>query len=82
MKPRLNVLWLMSDQHNANCTGYRGHPNVKTPALDRIAASCVGWQGDLLVGQAYAMKQKKNDTQQTPTTSDDGQALRQCEFRP
>lgn len=39
MKPRPNVLWLMSDQHNANCTGYRGHPNVKTPALDRIAAS-------------------------------------------
>ncbi|MBN1864882.1 MAG: sulfatase-like hydrolase/transferase [Victivallales bacterium] len=34
---RLNVLWLMSDQHNANCAGYAGHPNVKTPGLDRIA---------------------------------------------
>lgn len=35
---RPNVLWLMSDQHNANCTGYAGHPNVRTPNLDRIAA--------------------------------------------
>ena len=34
---RPNVLWLMSDQHNARCTGYAGHPDVKTPALDRIA---------------------------------------------
>ena len=35
--PRPNVLWLMSDQHNAKCTGYAGNPNVKTPALDAIA---------------------------------------------
>lgn len=34
---RPNVLWLMSDQHNANCAGYAGHPLVKTPALDKIA---------------------------------------------
>ncbi len=39
MKP--NVLWIMSDQHNANCTGYRQHPNVRTPNLDRIAAGGV-----------------------------------------
>ncbi|EDM27275.1 putative sulfatase [Lentisphaera araneosa HTCC2155] len=32
-----NVLWLMSDQHNANCTGYAGNPNVKTPNLDDLA---------------------------------------------
>lgn len=32
-----NVLWLMSDQHNANCTGYAGNPNVETPALDALA---------------------------------------------
>ena len=41
MTTRPNVLWLMSDQHNANCTGYRDHPNVKTPSLDRIAAQGV-----------------------------------------
>ncbi|MBN1672860.1 MAG: sulfatase-like hydrolase/transferase [Kiritimatiellae bacterium] len=36
-RKRPNVLWLMSDQHNANCTGYAGHPNVKTPSLDGMA---------------------------------------------
>jgi len=38
MAKRPNVLWLMSDQHNANCMGCAGHPNVRTPHLDRIAA--------------------------------------------
>jgi arylsulfatase A-like enzyme len=38
---RPNILWLMSDQHNANCTGYAGNPNVKTPALDSIAGEGV-----------------------------------------
>ncbi len=32
-----NVLWLMSDQHNANCMGIAGHPDVRTPNLDSIA---------------------------------------------
>jgi arylsulfatase A-like enzyme len=27
----------MSDQHNARCAGFAGHPNVRTPNLDRIA---------------------------------------------
>ena len=38
-----NVLWLMSDQHNANCTGYAGHPDVRTPNLDRVAAGGVNF---------------------------------------
>lgn len=38
---RPNVLWLMSDQHNASCTGYAGNPNVKTPAIDSIAGDGV-----------------------------------------
>ena len=32
-----NVLFILSDQHNAKVTGYAGHPNVKTPTLDRMA---------------------------------------------
>lgn len=44
MKKR-NVLWLMSDQHNASCVGYRSHPNVRTPNLDRIAANGVDFTG-------------------------------------
>lgn len=38
MQRRPHVLWLMSDQHHAGCTGYAGNPNVRTPNLDRIAA--------------------------------------------
>jgi len=36
-----NVLFLISDQHNAKCLGHAGHPIVKTPNLDRLAAEGV-----------------------------------------
>ena len=32
-----NVLFIISDQHNAKCLGVAGHPDVKTPNLDRLA---------------------------------------------
>ncbi len=32
-----NIIFIQSDQHNAKVLGYKGHPNVKTPALDRMA---------------------------------------------
>ena len=35
---RPNVLFLFSDQHHAGMTGYAGHPNLHTPALDRLAS--------------------------------------------
>lgn len=38
MSIRPNILFLMSDQHNAGTLGIAGHPNVKTPTLDGIAA--------------------------------------------
>lgn len=41
IKQRPNVLWLMSDQHNANCSSYAGNPNINTPALDGIVADGV-----------------------------------------
>ena len=34
---RLNVLWIMSDQHNAGAMGCAGHPDVRTPHLDALA---------------------------------------------
>ncbi|MEM1012148.1 MAG: sulfatase-like hydrolase/transferase [Planctomycetota bacterium] len=34
-----NVLYVMTDQHKADCTGYEGHPDAKTPHLDRLAAT-------------------------------------------
>ncbi len=39
-KPR-NVLFIMSDEHNRTFMGAAGHPVVKTPNLDRLAASGV-----------------------------------------
>jgi arylsulfatase A-like enzyme len=37
MGDRLNILWLMSDQHHAGCMGAAGHRDVRTPNLDVIA---------------------------------------------
>ncbi|MFO7870139.1 MAG: sulfatase-like hydrolase/transferase [Kiritimatiellia bacterium] len=36
-----NVIFILSDQHNAKCLGHKGHPNVKTPNLDKLAAEGV-----------------------------------------
>jgi len=38
MADRPNVLFVIADQHNAKILGHRGHPDVKTPHLDRLAA--------------------------------------------
>ncbi len=32
-----NILFIMDDQHNARCLSCEGHPDVKTPNLDRLA---------------------------------------------
>lgn len=34
-----NIILMMSDDHGWEETGYNGHPHVKTPVLDEIAAS-------------------------------------------
>ncbi|MFC1462084.1 sulfatase [Verrucomicrobiota bacterium] len=41
MKTKPNILFILSDQHNAKCLGHKGHPDVKTPNLDRLAAEGV-----------------------------------------
>jgi len=38
---RMNVVHVISDQHQAACTGYEGHPQAITPNLNRLAASGV-----------------------------------------
>lgn len=38
---RWNVLFIMDDQHRADCLGYRGHPCVRTPHLDALAKESV-----------------------------------------
>ncbi len=38
---RPNILMIFSDEHNARMCGYAGHPIVRTPNLDRLAAGGV-----------------------------------------
>lgn len=37
-KNQPNVLFIFDDQHHAGCLGFAGHPLVKTPNLDALAA--------------------------------------------
>ncbi|MCA9443169.1 MAG: sulfatase-like hydrolase/transferase, partial [Candidatus Omnitrophica bacterium] len=39
-----NVLYIMSDQHNAKFLSCKGHPDVKTPHLDRLAEEGVRFE--------------------------------------
>jgi len=41
MSTQPNILMIMTDQHHARCLGHRGHPDVRTPNLDALAASGV-----------------------------------------
>jgi choline-sulfatase/uncharacterized sulfatase len=41
MPERANVLLIVSDQHNAQVMGHKGHPDVRTPNLDRLAGQGV-----------------------------------------
>ena len=44
MKLRPNIVFLFSDQHRADALGCAGHPVVKTPNLDRLAAGGVRFE--------------------------------------
>jgi arylsulfatase A-like enzyme len=39
-----NVLWILTDQHNARALGYAGHPDVETPNIDRLADEGVAFE--------------------------------------
>ncbi|MCE5324999.1 MAG: sulfatase-like hydrolase/transferase [Planctomycetaceae bacterium] len=41
MPARPNVLFILADQHNAKVLSCKGHPDVKTPRLDRLASQGV-----------------------------------------
>ena len=41
MEKRPNILFLISDQHHAGVLGCEGHPDVRTPHIDRLAAEGV-----------------------------------------
>jgi arylsulfatase A-like enzyme len=59
-----NILWIMTDQHRADCLGCMGHPLVQTPHLDRLASEgivfenafcqspvCMASRGSLFTGR-------------------------------
>ena len=39
--PHPNILFIIADQHNAKVLGHKGHPDVQTPHLDRMATEGV-----------------------------------------
>ena len=42
--PQANILFIASDQHNAKVLGHVGHPEARTPQLDRMAREGVRCQ--------------------------------------
>ncbi len=48
MKTRPNILFILSDQHNAKVLGHKKHPDVKTPNLDRLASEGVRFENAIV----------------------------------
>jgi choline-sulfatase len=44
MQKRPNILFLMSDEHRANVTGFEGNTVIRTPFLDNLANTGVLFQ--------------------------------------
>lgn len=44
MNARPNILFLMSDEHRPDVTGYEGNEVVRTPVLDELAKTGVVFQ--------------------------------------
>ncbi|MDQ3656455.1 MAG: sulfatase-like hydrolase/transferase, partial [Chloroflexota bacterium] len=44
MPQRPNILFLMSDEHRPDVTGYEGDPVVRTPTLDTLASTGVAFR--------------------------------------
>jgi choline-sulfatase len=45
-----NILWLLTDQHRADVIGAAGHPVVRTPNLDALAAQGTSFDGAYCMG--------------------------------
>ena len=63
-----NVLWIMTDQHRADCLGYMGHPIVQTPHLDRLAATGVVFENAFCQSPACMASRASLFTGRYPTT--------------
>jgi len=47
MHSKPNVVFIISDQHNAKVLGHKNHPDVKTPNLDRLANEGVRLENEI-----------------------------------
>ena len=90
-----NVLYVLADEWRAQATGYGGDPNVRTPALDRLAAESINFENavsghpvccphraSLLTGQ-YPLTHGVfvNDEELKPTGTTLGQAFAQADYQ-
>src|ERR1039458_7364505 len=87
---RPNVLFILADEWRAQATGYNGDPNVRTPALDRLASQsvnfhnavsgtpvCCPYRASLLTGQhPLTHGVFINDVELKPTSTTWGEASR------
>lgn len=48
-KKKPNIIFILSDQHNAKLMGHRGHSQVKTPHLDQMATEGVSFTNAITV---------------------------------
>lgn len=68
MKTPQNLLWIMTDQHQAGCLGYMGHPAAQTPNLDRLAAKGVVFENAFCQSPACMASRASLFTGRYPTT--------------
>lgn len=65
---RPNVLFIMDDQHHADCLGCAGHPDVRTPHIDALAAGGVRFDSAFSQSAICTPSRISYFTGQYPTT--------------
>ena len=61
-----NIILLMGDDHGWEETGYNGHPHVKTPVLDEMAATGLAVRA-LLLGASELLADARQLSHRTPS---------------
>src|SRR5947208_5314640 len=67
-RARPNILFVVADQWRACSTGYAGDPNVKTPNLDKLAASSVNFTNAVSACPVCTPFRASMQTGQRPTS--------------
>lgn len=65
---KINILWIMTDQHRADCLGFMGHPVIQTPHLDRLAATGVVFENAFCQSPVCMASRASLFTGRYPTT--------------